>query len=104
MLGIISTNPEINRTLRGPGIAPNDFELSRTRSYLPLHHGWIVGQNKTYWPGSLGQTEVPSREEKLAAELIKAERVKAWMAVLSAVSSVAVAVMLGVTIARGRGL
>ena len=99
-LGIIATNPEINRTLRGPGIAPNDLELSRIRSYLPLHHGWVVERNQTYWPGSLGQTE----EDELAKKLVRAERIKAWMAVLSGVSSAAVAIMLAIALSRGRGM
>jgi len=99
-LGIIAANPEINRTLRGPGIVPNDLELSRIRSYLPLHHGWVVESNQTYWPGSLGQTE----EDELAKKLVRAERIKAWMAVLSGVSSAAVAIMLAIALSRGRGM
>jgi hypothetical protein len=98
-LGIIATNPEINRTLRGPGILPNDRDLSRHRNYLPLHHGWIIGQNKTYWHGNLGQSE-DDFERKAVEDLVKAEKIKAWMAVLGTASSIAVAVMLGFQLSK----
>ena len=113
MLGIISTNPEINRTLRGPGILPNDLDLSRHRSYLPLHHGWIVGRSRTHWNGYLGQGDeqlppppddykkAQARQEQYVKKLVRAEKIKAWAAVVGTVSSIAIAVMLGVQISKG---
>ena len=103
MLGIVATNPEINRTLRGPGILPNDLDLSRHRSYLPLHHGWIVGKDRTYWNGYLGQADesTENKAEKLAEELVRSERIKAWAAVFGTAASISIAVMLFLSIRRG---
>jgi hypothetical protein len=102
-LGIISVNPEINRTLRGPGILPNDFDLSRHRSYLPLHHGWIVGQDRTYWNGYLGQTEEIDQQEamRIVRDAARARKVEMWMSVVGGVASVAIAIALIASVRRG---
>ncbi len=91
-LGIVSPyRPEVNRTLTGLGIVPNDFELARQYGwYTPVDHGWIIGRDR-WWPGgNLGAAETDN--QKMLQELVKAEQLKAKMAVVSAI---------GVTIAAG---
>lgn len=108
-LGIVSPyNPEVNRTLagRGLGIVPNDFETGRQYGwYTPVQHGWLNGQ-KRWWPG--GNLGVPTTvalasngaddETKQALQaLVKAEKTKA---IMSVVSGIAIAITASITIAR----
>jgi hypothetical protein len=107
-LGIVSNRPEVNRTLAGGlGTVPNDFELARTYGwYTPVHHGWINGRNRWYPGGNLGDAgtaavfaataETGDIEAKMMMrELVRAEKLKATMAVVSGVG-VAIAASIAV--------
>lgn len=103
MLGIISTDPEINRTInvsRGLGIVPNDYDLSTIRQFLPLHHGWVVGQNRTSWGSTLGQTTEESQVE-IAQALLKQDKIRTWAAVISSIASVGITVAILISLRRG---
>ena len=107
-LGIVSPyNPEVNRTLAGLGIVPNDFEMGRQYGwYTPVQHGWING-TKRWWPGgnlgdsatavafSAGDTDPETK--MMLRELVRAEKLKATMAVIS---GVAVAIAASIAIFR----
>ena len=88
MLGIISTHPEINRSL---GVVPNDLDLSKHRCYLPVHHGWISTPGKTYWDGNLGEGSTQTQTDALTQQLIKTEKTKMWLSIMSTVASLTVA-------------
>lgn len=106
-LGIVSPyQPEVNRTLSGLGIVPNDFELGRRYGwYTPVNHGWINGRRR-WWPGgNLGGSataatfaagnEQDLEQKMMMRELVKAEKLKATMAVISGIA-VAIAASIAV--------
>lgn len=121
-LGIVSPyQPEANRTLSGGlGIVPDDFEMGRQYGwYTPVQHGWINGRER-WWPGgnlgngtatfvtgrNLGDagtaaafitTKAGADTHLMLRELVKAERLKATMAVIS---GVAIAVTASIAIVR----
>jgi hypothetical protein len=103
-LGLVTSPMEINRTM-ALGIVPNDKELSTFREYLPVHHGWIVGKDRTYWGGNLGDAAsvaAATGSDYALVELVRAERLKARMAVVSAVAGAILAgAALAALIARG---
>ena len=105
-LGIVTSPMEINRTM-ALGIVPNDAQLSTFREYLPVHHGWIVGKDRTYWGGNLGDAATVAQAMNMGDEiameaLVRASNLRAKMAVVSAVAGAILAgAALAALIARG---
>lgn len=111
-LGIVSRRPEANHSLSGLGIVPNDFELARQYGwYTPVQHGWINGQ-KRWWPG--GNLGAPAAAAMLSTnggdtdtknmikELVRAEQIKAVMAIVSGAATVITASIIVARAIKGR--
>lgn len=105
--------------VRHPGILPNDYMLSQQNWYTPVHHGWIVGQDSFYPQGALGDAATTAaaaatsimldaddpnvQTRAMIAELVRAENLKAKMAVVSASAVVLMAIIGVVGFVRSRG-
>ncbi len=96
----------------GLGNVPNDIDLARYRDtwYQGVHHGWIRGKDRFYNDGNLGNTAMAVRgamgqiEDGEAAlqEIAKSERLKARMAVISAVAVTSMALLGIFAFVKGR--
>ncbi len=95
MLGIVPIPAVVNKTI---GSSPTDKETSVDLSYLPVTQGWITGQNRTYWdlngPGTSAAVLAQNGADPvLMRELVRAEKLKATMSVVSGVAVSLVALL-----------
>jgi len=103
---------EINHSLTGGlGVVPNDFQIAFHRPYLPVMHGWIYDGKTTYKDGNLGSPIVHTMglgspiahtqglgtagiaaalgiSDDDVAKIVKAEQLRANMAVISTIAFV----------------
>jgi hypothetical protein len=95
----------------GLGNTPSDEDLSRYRDtwYQGVHHGWINGKNRFYGGGNLGNTSTAVRGilgleagDKALEDIAKSEKIKAGMAIVSAIAVSTVALITVFGFVKGR--